>query len=125
MQISLFTTGTNNIERWLASKSQGDGADGAFLRSMGSKGVSALSANTPKRTGGVASSWNYRVMKDGTGWTLEWYNSAYPSLSVNVALLLQYGHGTRNRGYVAGRDYINPAMAPILEAISAYFMKGD
>jgi hypothetical protein len=27
-----------------------------------------------------------------------------------VAIGIQYGHGTRNGGYVAGRDYINPAV---------------
>ena len=35
-----------------------------------------------------------------------------------VAILIQYGHGTGNGGYVAGRDYINPALAPIFDEIA-------
>lgn len=30
------------------------------------------------------------------------------------------GHGTGTGGYVVGRDYINPAMEPILDAIAEY-----
>lgn len=33
---------------------------------------------------------------------------------VPIAIILQYGHGTGTGGWVAGRDYINPA-------IPAYF----
>ena len=35
-----------------------------------------------------------------------------------IAILLQYGHGTRNGGWVEGTDYINPAMRPIFDAIA-------
>lgn len=124
MQLFVSTRGTNSIEKWLQSKSLGN-SDRAFLESMGSKGVSALSSATPRRTGAVASSWHYKVIQDKGGWTVKWYNSAYPSIRVNVAVLLQYGHGTRNRGYVPGRDYINPAMSPILNSMSQHFLKGD
>jgi hypothetical protein len=34
-----------------------------------------------------------------------------------IAILIQYGHGTRNGGYVQGRDYINPVMRPIFDKI--------
>ncbi len=37
---------------------------------------------------------------------------------VNIAIILQYGHGTRNGGYVAGRDYINPAVRPVFDKIA-------
>jgi hypothetical protein len=33
--------------------------------------------------------------------------------------MLQYGHGTRNGGYVQGLDYINPVMQPIFDQIAA------
>ena len=38
---------------------------------------------------------------------------------VPIAVILQYGHGTRNGGYAEGVDYINPAMRPIFERIAA------
>ena len=37
---------------------------------------------------------------------------------LNIAVLLQYGHGTRNGGYVEGRDYINPAIQPVFDRIA-------
>ena len=37
---------------------------------------------------------------------------------VPIAIILQYGHGTRNGGWVQGRDYINPAIQPIFDEIT-------
>ena len=37
---------------------------------------------------------------------------------VPIAIILQYGHGTRNGGWVEGRDYINPAIWPIFDKIA-------
>ena len=36
---------------------------------------------------------------------------------VPIAIILQYGHGTRNGGWVQGRDYINPTIQPIFDEI--------
>ena len=35
-----------------------------------------------------------------------------------IAILLQYGHGTRSGTYVQGIDYINPALRPIFNQIA-------
>lgn len=125
MRLRTSFSGTHNIEDWLTNKSKGSAADRAFLESMGSKGVAALASNTPRRSGGVANGWGYKVMRDSKGWTLNWYNTGHPELSVNLAVLLQYGHGTKNGGYVPGRDYINPALRPIFAQITDHFMRGD
>jgi hypothetical protein len=37
---------------------------------------------------------------------------------VPIAIILQYGHGTGTGGWVAGRDYINPAIRPIFDQIA-------
>lgn len=37
---------------------------------------------------------------------------------VPIAIILQYGHGTRKGGWVQGRDYINPAIQPIFDKIA-------
>lgn len=82
----------------------------------GKKGVAALSSATPVDTGKTASSWGYEIKKDKNSISIEWTNSNI-NKGVNIAVILQYGHGTTNGGYVKGIDYINPAMRPIFEEI--------
>ncbi len=81
------------------------------------KGVAALSRATPHDSGKAASSWSYEVTKTRSSITIGWKNSdvenGYP-----VALMIQYGHGTGTGGYIAGIDYINPAMRPIFDQIA-------
>ena len=88
-----------------------------ILDNYGKLGVQALANATPKDTGKTANSWSYEVsVKDG-GSSITWSNSN-TNKGVNIAVLLQYGHGTRNGGYVKGRDYINPALQPIFDEIA-------
>ena len=86
------------------------------LDKYGKIGVAALSSATPKDTGLTASSWSYDVInKNGTA-TINFYNSNIQN-GVSIAIILQYGHGTRNGGWVQGRDYINPAIQPVFDKI--------
>lgn len=87
------------------------------LDAYGKEGVAALSAGTPKDTGLTASSWTYEIERTDSTTTLSWLNTNVNN-GVNIAIILQYGHGTGTGGYVAGQDYINPAMKPIFDKIS-------
>lgn len=89
----------------------------AILDRYGKEGVSALSAATPKDTGETANSWYYKVNKGKDIITITWSNSHIVN-GVPIAIILQYGHATRNSGYVEGRDYINPAIRPIFDRIA-------
>lgn len=89
----------------------------AILNQYGQEGVEALRAATPKDTGTTANSWNYAVHKGTGSITITWSNSNIVD-GVPIAVILQYGHGTRNGGYVQGTDYINPAMKPIFDKIA-------
>lgn len=89
----------------------------AILNQYGQEGVEALRAATPKDTGITANSWNYAVHKGTGSITITWSNSNIVD-GVPIAVILQYGHGTRNGGYVQGTDYINPAMKPIFDKIA-------
>lgn len=87
------------------------------LDKYGQMGVEALSAATPIDTGTTASSWGYEIHSEGETISIIWTNSNI-NKGVNIAVILQYGHGTRNGGYVVGRDYINPAMQPVFDQIA-------
>lgn len=88
-----------------------------LLDQYGKEGVEALARATPKDTGKTAASWSYAVHKSDGRITITWSNSNIVD-GVPIAVILQYGHGTRNGGYVEGVDYINPAMRPIFERIA-------
>lgn len=88
----------------------------SMLEDCGREGVASLQEATPKDTGLTAASWSYEIEETRDGYTLRWNNSNVNN-GVNIALILQRGHGKRNGGYVAGINYINPALAPIFEKI--------
>ena len=88
------------------------------LNKYGQMGVDALAAATPKKTGTTAASWSYEIKEEGGNLVLSWTNSNVSKGWFNVALMIQMGHGTRNGGYVAGIDYINPALKPVFETFA-------
>lgn len=89
------------------------------FEAYGRKGVDALAAATPRDTGLASHSWGYQIGDTGNSNVIYWFNTDREggAYGVNVALILQYGHGTGTGGYVEGRDYINPAMRPIFDRI--------
>ena len=93
---------------------------GINLRSLdkyGEEGVAALAAATPVDTGKTASSWFYEIKKERGSVSISFHNSNIQN-GIPIAILLQYGHGTNNGGWVQGRDYINPAIQPIFDKIA-------
>lgn len=93
------------------------------LDKAGQMGVEALAAATPKRSGKTASMWSYRIDNPGNGtYTITWCNDNI-NRNVNIAMIIQLGHGTKNGGYVAGIDYINPAMKPVFEKVEQEIWK--
>jgi hypothetical protein len=87
------------------------------LDKYGREGVAALASATPVETGLTASSWNYEIEIQNGSATIGFYNTNV-NKGVPIAIILQYGHGTRNGGWVQGRDYINPAIQPVFDKIT-------
>lgn len=87
------------------------------LDKYGQQGVSALASATPVETGRTANSWYYQVENKSGSATISFFNSNIQN-GVPIAIILQYGHGTRNGGWVQGRDYINPAIQPLFDKIA-------
>lgn len=104
----------SNLERFLADMQRREYLK--VLSKYGEEGVSALASVTPKDGGKTAESWSYEVKQSFGSSSIIWTNSNVND-GVNIAVILQYGHGTGTGGYVQGRDYINPAIQPIFDSI--------
>lgn len=87
------------------------------LEKYGREGVNALASATPVDTGITANSWSYEITRGSGTVTISFHNSNI-NQGVPIAIILQYGHGTRNGGWVQGRDYINPAIQPIFDKLT-------
>ena len=101
--------------RFLIRMKRGDYLD--RVKECCDRGVVALSRATPVKTGKTAESWSYTIKTSSSGMVIYWTNSNIVN-GFNVAIGLQYGHGTGRGGYVRGLDYINPAMRPVFEEIA-------
>lgn len=116
MKVSMSTSGSfKKTESFLRTMQKKDIF--AALEGYAQEGVRALQAGTPVDSGLAASSWGYEVRKSRGTYTITWTNSDVEN-GFPVAIMLQYGYGTGTGGYVAGRDYINPAMKPIFDQIA-------
>ena len=94
-----------------------EGFNIGILDKYGKKGVAALSSATPIDTGLTASSWFYKIENKNRLSKIQLRNSNVQRV-ISIALIVQYGHGTKNGGYVVGRDYINPAIQPVFDELA-------
>ena len=87
------------------------------LDQYGREGVAALASATPKDSGLTASSWYYEIKHENGSVSISFHNSNIKD-GVPIAIIIQYGHGTGNGGWVEGRDYINPTIRPLFDKIA-------
>ena len=106
-----FSKLTRYLERVKEAVHVGD------LDKYGREGVAALASATPVDSGNTANSWYYKIENKKESASITFYNSNIQN-GVPIAIILQYGHGTRNGGWVQGRDYINTAIQPIFDKIA-------
>lgn len=112
--------GWENTEKWMKKVLDNDFSD---LEEYGQMGVDALSSATPVDSGVTSESWSYEIRRDDRGVVIDFINT-HINKGVNIAIILQYGHGTGTGGYVVGRDYINPAIQPVFDKIVAEALQG-
>lgn len=89
----------------------------SLLKKYAEEGVEALFNATPIKTGKTAASWDYEIVKGRDTVSIFWTNSNLEN-DVPIAVILDYGHGTANGGYVQGRHYILPAIQPVFDKIA-------
>ena len=105
----------NNIERFFNRVLKRDYLN--ILSDYAAQGVEALREYTPVNTGLLADSWGFEI-ESGNGITTIWFTNDDIENGQNVAILLIYGHGTRNGGYVEGVDFVSPALQPIFQDLA-------
>jgi len=111
-----FSGSTKRTQKFLDDLASGRTVlDG--IEALAQQGVNALSSATPVASGQTAASWSYEIERGKGAIRISWINTHVVN-GVNIAVILQYGHGTGTGGYVAGRDYINPAIKPIMDKIA-------
>lgn len=116
MGIKVHQSGSfDNLESYLHHLNDIDW--GPFLSKYGELGVAALSNATPTDTGRTAHSWYYQISSSPGFYRLSWHNSNIDRQGDPVVILLEYGHGTRNGGYVQAREFVMSAIRPIFDAV--------
>lgn len=115
--LSITVTGDfTKTDLFLAKLARGDIY--RSLAGLAAQGVAALSSATPEETGATAASWSSDVQIGFSGATIFWTNNHVDSAGTPIVIMLQYGHGTGTGGYVQGRDFINPAIRPVMDQIA-------
>lgn len=84
------------------------------LDKYGKECVIALSKATPIDSGDTANSWYYEIERKNGVSRINFHNSNV-NAGITVAIIIQYGHATRNGGWVEGIDYINPAAKKVFD----------
>lgn len=124
MKINFVHKGNfNHIEAFLAKSLKIKPVIKLILDKYGRRGVEILKEATPKDSGKTAESWKYEIVEDKSGYKIVWSNTnTVPGNNgnyyTNVAILLQYGHATKNGGFVQGTDYINPAIEQVFHRLA-------
>lgn len=114
MKISVSSKGKWEKTTKLLERTAKDSVKLSVLRQYGELGVQSLSQYTPKETGETADAWYYTIENQNEKYKIVFKNRNIVN-GVPIAIILQYGHVTRNGGWVEGRDYINPALRPIFD----------
>ena len=105
----------NNIERFFNKALKRNYLN--ILADYCERGVAALREATPSDSGETANAWGYEI-ESKKGITTIYFTNSHEKNGLNVAILLIYGHGTRNGGYVQGNDFVTPALEPIFSELA-------
>lgn len=106
-----------NTKRFLKNAVSSEGIP-EIVKDCAEEGLKLLSSATPKDSGVTANSWSYSISKGKRGYSIEWSNNSTTSTGIPIVVLLQYGHGTGNGGYVKGNDFVTPSIEEVMKELS-------
>lgn len=110
MQIKFESKGGfDNVLKWMNKASNIQ----TMTKGLADYGKDRLMSETPENTGETASGWEHDIITKENSVEIAWKNTANPESEVNVAKLIELGHGTGTGGYVQPRPYIKQAMEPV------------
>lgn len=101
----------NEVRKWLDTAINSKPT--MALSEIASEGKANLASNTPRDTGETAAGWQAEITTKGSVSEIAWTNNAHPETNVNVAVIIDQGHGTGTGGYVQPRPYIKKSMDSI------------
>lgn len=81
------------------------------------KGVAELKKATPSDSGKTANSWGYEII-DKKGIVTVYFTNDNIENGLNIAILLIYGHGTKNGSYVQGNDFVTPVINRVFKDLA-------
>ena len=122
VSVKISTSGDfSKTEKFLKNASTISSKNLKIAEKYAQKGVNELAKATPKDTGYTSECWGYEIETKPGFVTIYFTNSHIEKGYANIAILLQYGHGTGNGGWVEGRDYINPALKSTFKDLANEF----
>lgn len=104
-----------NTERFFNHALHRDWA--TILSRYGAEGVRLLKEATPQDSGETADSWGFEIERGNGTVTIAWTNH-HENQGVNIAILIMYGHGLWNGGYVEGNDFVHPTIRPLMQELA-------
>lgn len=81
----------------------------AKAESIAIKCIERLREVTPKDSGLTSESWEYEIISSKKSTSIQFNNTNIQN-GLNVALLLELGHGTRNGTWIEGKEFIEPTI---------------
>lgn len=85
----------------------------SIMQKYAEEGLAALQFRTPKDSGITADAWYYEITDQG----ISYQNPNVTADGTPIVILLQYGHATKDGGYISPIDFINSALQPIFNKI--------
>lgn len=115
--VSIKTKGDfKNFEKFVLKMTKRDYEQ--IIERYARMGVKALKEATPMDSGETANSWDYEIHYTKGKTKIVWTNSNVTKNGTPIAILIQYGHYSKNGTFVQGRDFINPALRSIFAKLA-------